>query len=98
MLLRLFTLVAFLRDVEKLTVIYSTYLLWHSLAHIDAYGPKSAHARTRADIAKPLDEKPASLAESTTDGTTLTQPGQTHARPDGFHDRNEAANQQYSVV
>ena len=24
----------------------STYLLWHSLAHIDAYGPMSKHART----------------------------------------------------
>ncbi|CAO2653276.1 Nn.00g026870.m01.CDS01 [Neocucurbitaria sp. VM-36] len=75
----------------------STYLLWHSLAHIDVHGPKSAHARTRDDVAKPVDEKPASLAEST-DGATLTQPGQTHARPVGLHDRNEAANQQHSAV
>jgi hypothetical protein len=25
----------------------STFLLWHSIAHIDANGPKSTHARVR---------------------------------------------------
>lgn len=24
---------------------HSTYLLWHSLAHIEAFGPMSTHAR-----------------------------------------------------
>jgi hypothetical protein len=79
----------------------STYLLWHSLAHIDIFGPKSTHARAR-DMGKPVTEKPIdnrSLAESTVDGTTLTQPGHAHARSEGFHDRNAAANQQkYSAV
>ncbi|KAJ4361884.1 hypothetical protein N0V83_010825 [Neocucurbitaria cava] len=89
-------------ETQKLLAEYggsplSTYLLWHSLAHIDAYGPKSGHARARDDVAKPVDEKPASLAEST-DGAALPQPGHTHARPEGFHDRNEAANQQHSAV
>lgn len=28
----------------RLTV-RSTYLLWHSIAHIDAFGPMSTHAR-----------------------------------------------------
>lgn len=36
----------------------STWLLWHSLAHIDDFGPKSTHAR-KADEA--LDEKTTSL-------------------------------------
>jgi hypothetical protein len=31
----------------------STALLWHSLNHIDIYGPKSTHARAR-DGEKPI--------------------------------------------
>jgi len=80
----------------------STYLLWHSLAHIDLYGPKSTHARSRDNIAKPVTEKHVdheSLADSTGDGSGLTAPGQSHAKPQGFHDRHEAANNQmYSAV
>lgn len=49
----------------------STYLLWHSLAHIDAHGPKSAHARTRDSVEGQASEKPTSLAESTFDASTL---------------------------
>ena len=69
---------------------FSTYLLWHSIAHIDAYGPKSSHARTRDDVVKSGDglEKPM-------DGESLhgpVQPGQTIARPEGHHDQNELAN------
>jgi hypothetical protein len=85
-----------------LTLMASTYLLWHSLEHIDIFGPKSTHARARDSMAKPVTEKPidnGSLAESTVDGTTLTQPGHAHSRPEGFHDRNASANQQkYSAV
>ncbi|KAE8842987.1 hypothetical protein PTNB85_00374 [Pyrenophora teres f. teres] len=36
----------------------STYLLWHSLAHVDAYGPMSKHART----------------EKAVDSTSITEP------------------------
>ena len=78
-----------------LTSDYSTYLLWHSIDHIDMYGPMSTHARTRDDVAKPVTEKPienGSLADSTVEGETLAPPGQTHAKPEGFHDRNAGAN------
>ncbi|KAH3939615.1 hypothetical protein HBI56_192200 [Parastagonospora nodorum] len=77
----------------------STYLLWHSIAHIDAHGPKSMHARTRDGISKPVTEKPVdngSLADSTADGAGLPQPGHTYAKPEGFHDCNADAN--HSVV
>jgi hypothetical protein len=57
----------------------STYLLWHSLAHIAAYGPKSTHARTRHGVEKPVTEKKLDDGSSTVDGTMLTQPGPTHA-------------------
>ncbi|KAJ4361039.1 uncharacterized protein N0V89_001608 [Didymosphaeria variabile] len=36
----------------------STALLWHSLSHIDAHGPKSTHARTRDDVGTDPTEKP----------------------------------------
>ncbi|KAF1919220.1 hypothetical protein BDU57DRAFT_134095 [Ampelomyces quisqualis] len=61
----------------------STYLLWHSLTHIDAHGPKSTHARTREEVDQSVTEKPVddgSIAESTVDGTALTQPGQAHVK------------------
>ncbi|ORY01200.1 hypothetical protein BCR34DRAFT_494076 [Clohesyomyces aquaticus] len=36
----------------------STFLLWNSLSHIDAYGPKSTHARNAVkDADGPVDEK-----------------------------------------
>ncbi|KAF1832884.1 hypothetical protein BDW02DRAFT_624760 [Decorospora gaudefroyi] len=62
----------------------STHLLWHSLAHIDAYGPKSFHARTLGNVAggKGVDED--CLAASNVDGTSVTQPGYAHTRP-GTH-------------
>jgi hypothetical protein len=52
-------------------------------------------------VAKPVTEKPVddgSVAESTADGTTLTQPVPTHAKPEGFHDTRAEANQQQNVV
>tara|TARA_R110002003_G_scaffold143_3_gene13228 strand:- start:13940 stop:14230 length:291 start_codon:yes stop_codon:yes gene_type:complete len=75
---------------------HSTYLLWISIAHIDAYGPMSTHARTNNDLSKPVTEKPVdevSLSGSPANGP-IAQPGQTHAKPEGFHDRNAGANQQ----
>lgn len=76
----------------------STYLLWRSLAHIDAYGPKSTHARTRDSVAKPVNEKTTSLADSATDATAAAQLGQTHAKDEGSHEGLEPANPQYSAV
>jgi len=35
-----------------LATVASTFLLWHSLTHIDNHGPKSTHARTRDDVAR----------------------------------------------
>ncbi|KAH7070649.1 hypothetical protein BKA63DRAFT_82162 [Paraphoma chrysanthemicola] len=79
----------------------STYLLWKSIAHIDAYGPMSTHARKANDLSKPIEEKPIeneSLSE-TPANAAIAQPGQTYAKPEGFHDRNASANQQmYSAV
>lgn len=76
----------------------STYLLWHSLAHIDAYGPKSTHARTRDDVAKPVGEKPPSLAESVNDGTAPTRPRQAHVASEGIQDKDEVGRLQFGVV
>lgn len=49
--------IVFLRPGMIFTFI-STYLLWHSLAHVDAYGPMSKHART----------------EKAVDSTSITEP------------------------
>lgn len=79
---------------------HSTYLLWHSLAHIDAHGPKSTHARTRDDVSKPVAEKPVdngSVAESAVDGTPIVQPGQAHFKPESVHGDNAVA-KKHSVV
>jgi len=46
----------------------STYLLWHSLAHIDAYGPMSTHARTEKPVDRDNVTEPTNL-----DGTTAPQ-------------------------
>jgi hypothetical protein len=52
----------------------STYLLWRSIAYIDAYGPKSAHARTQDEIVKPGLEKQVD-GEAAVGGTSdSTQP------------------------
>ncbi|OAL43499.1 hypothetical protein IQ07DRAFT_295244 [Pyrenochaeta sp. DS3sAY3a] len=75
----------------------STYILWRSLTHIDAYGPKSTHARTRDEAIKPV-EKSESLADSMAGAPVVTHPERTQSRPVGSHDRNEAANQMYSAV
>jgi len=63
----------------------STALLWHSLSHIDIYGPKSAHARVHDDVPT---EKPivnGSTATGDFDGTsspiTPTAPSPTYAQP-----------------
>ncbi|USP78662.1 uncharacterized protein yc1106_05936 [Curvularia clavata] len=50
----------------------STYLLWHSLAHIDAYGPMSTHARNEKAV------KQDGVAEP--DG--IAQPEQAHVQPE----------------
>lgn len=80
----------------------STYLLWHSIEHIDAYGPKSTHARSREDTEKPIAEKQvddSGFGDANGFEDTPTQPGQTYAKPEGFHDRNAGANGQlYSAV
>jgi lipid-A-disaccharide synthase-like uncharacterized protein len=58
-----------------LTYNSSTYLLWHSLAHIDTYGPMSTHARE-----KTVDRD--SVASANLDGAApVTQPPLTHSRP-----------------
>ncbi|KAH7402205.1 hypothetical protein DE146DRAFT_692452 [Phaeosphaeria sp. MPI-PUGE-AT-0046c] len=78
----------------------STYLLWHSLNHIDAYGPKSTHARTRDGVSKPITEKPidnGSVAESAVDGAPIPQPDETHFKLASVHGGNAAA-KEHSVV
>lgn len=59
----------------------STALLWHSLAHIDKFGPKSTHARKANEVA----EKPAATFQlkRDVDGAVemLAQPSPTHAVP-----------------
>ena len=55
----------------------STYLLWHSLAHIDAHGPMSTHARNEKAATDG-----ASVASTSLDGTApVTQPAPTHTKP-----------------
>ncbi|KAF3006617.1 hypothetical protein E8E13_007502 [Curvularia kusanoi] len=60
----------------------STALLWHSLAHIDQFGPMSTHARKADGIG----EKPTTSFETGRDVTgesqMPTQPPPTHAVPD----------------
>lgn len=78
----------------------STYLLWHSLAHIDAYGPKSTHARARDDVSKPVTEKPfdnGSVAESAVGSAPITQPGEAHVKPESVHNADPAT-KEHSVV
>jgi hypothetical protein len=54
----------------------STYLLWHSLAHIDAHGPMSTHARNE----KVTDSS--SVTSTNLDGAApITQPEPTHVKP-----------------
>lgn len=59
----------------------STWLLWHSLAHIDRFGPKSTHARKEE-----VTEKPAASFEMGRDvDGAVEMPAQlppTHAVPD----------------
>jgi hypothetical protein len=81
----------------------STYLLWHSIDHIDQYGPMSTHARTRQDISKPVIEKPVENSNPATASSlneaTVAPPEPAHATPEGFHDRDAGANgEQYSSV
>jgi hypothetical protein len=81
----------------------STYLLWHSIDHIDQYGPFSTHARTRQDIGKPVIEKPVENGSPATASSlmeaTVAPHEPAHATQEGFHDRNAGANgEQYSSV
>ena len=59
----------------------SMWLLWHSLAHIDKFGPKSTHARKAEEA-----EKPVTSFETARDGDAAVEmPAQlppTHAAPD----------------
>ncbi|KAF2107434.1 hypothetical protein BDV96DRAFT_506271 [Lophiotrema nucula] len=82
-----------------LATVASTWLLWHSLAHIDQYGPKSKQAKLRDDVGASPNEKPADSASNvsgTTNEPVLAAPEATHAAPDGQHDRNEGANRAYA--
>lgn len=74
---------------------YSTYLLWHSLAHIDLYGPKSTHARN--DVAKGLAEKSTDTNSAIT-GTTegVAAPDSVYANPVGPQGRLNGTNQTYA--
>jgi len=78
-------------------MIDSTYLLWHSIDHIDAYGPKSTHARTAHDHSKPVIEKPlenngSGFTDASVNGGMVAPPDQAHARSEGLRDRNADAN------
>ncbi|KAI8941246.1 hypothetical protein NX059_002478 [Plenodomus lindquistii] len=62
----------------------STYLLWHSLAHIDSYGPKSKQGRASDDIEIKGDEKRAdreSVDSLNLHEATVRQPEPTHTKP-----------------
>lgn len=59
-------------EMMRLTV-YSTYLLWHSLAHIEAYGPMSTHAR---------DEKMENGIEERDGDVEVARPVQAHVAQD----------------
>lgn len=50
----------------------STYLLWHSLAHIDAYGPMSTHARTEKAVKQ----------DGVVEQEGIAQPEQAHVQPE----------------
>jgi len=79
--------------------IASTWILWHSLQHIDAYGPKSKHALLRDDVGKGPGEKPnyaTSAVTGSTEGVGLNAPQSTYHAPQGAHDRNASANGPYA--
>ncbi|KAF2476821.1 uncharacterized protein BDR25DRAFT_208746 [Lindgomyces ingoldianus] len=73
----------------------STLLLWHSLSHIDAYGPRSAHTRTRDDIINGPDGSNEKSPENGSEAlleNEVRAPEPAHARSEGVHDQNESAN------
>lgn len=53
----------------------STALLWHSLSHIDAHGPKSTHARNRDGVSADA-EKPAIDSSADTGGGVVPSVGE----------------------
>lgn len=57
----------------------STYILWRSLAHIDAYGPKSTHAKTRDGV---IQEKPVDSSSLNADAPGVTAPDASYSRPE----------------
>ncbi|CBY00572.1 hypothetical protein IAQ61_011493, partial [Plenodomus lingam] len=63
----------------------STYLLWHSLAHIDAHGPKSRHAcRSSDDVGSEVDQEKPVVHDSSgfeTTATTVTPTGHPDEKP-----------------
>ncbi|KAF1996503.1 hypothetical protein P154DRAFT_310380 [Amniculicola lignicola CBS 123094] len=79
-----------------LATVASTWLLWHSLAHTDLYGPKSQHVRTQGEFGVPVEKR--SESEGTGSAAGIPPPSPTHARPSGQHDRNESANNGYVGV
>lgn len=91
----------------------STALLWHSLAHIDSFGPKSKHARIQDSVAveptakpndetieKPMDNSSAMTGTSTDAPTAngVVAPEPTYSRPEGVQDRPMAPNGRYEGV
>lgn len=60
----------------------STALLWHSLNHIDTWGPKSSHARNRDGIVDPT-EKPAAVGSVPSTATHNASPPEDARRGSG---------------
>jgi len=82
-----------------IATVASTWLLWHSIAHIDLYGPKSKHAKLRDDVVKAPSEKigdAATTVTGTTNEPAIPAPEATYAAPAGQHDRNAGANRSYA--
>jgi len=86
----------------------STFLLWRSLSHIDALGPKSTHARLRDTEKAPEDASVASGMDGhipnndhhhtsmPVESSGLAAPPPTHARLDGTHDRVGGEDREYA--
>lgn len=66
--------------VGTVATFVSTFIMWRSLAYIDAHGPFSTHARTKSNITKPVDEEKAiDGEESLVDKSTVPTPA--HSQP-----------------
>lgn len=56
----------------------STYLLWHSINHIDAHGPMSTHARDHT-IDKPLENNGSGFTDAEINGGGVVVPDEARA-------------------